>query len=257
MMTMPSTTSTTPVARFRVLGVALLANTAAMRAHSRVNTTHSPPDAPVRRTADHEVGDCTGEGGESHDEHAGAHSRLELIAQHAGEDEQHHHAAARTDESADEADEHAAHQRLDSPLFGADALHGFLGGHDRAQDKLDAQQEGHEHREAAHGGRGHLAGHPAAHHREGKHAGHHDQAVSDIQVLIFMVGVGGHRTGQHIGGKGNAHRHIGVHVQKGDEHGADDRRRAHAGKAGAKAGPHAGKKVTRTGNNTFISCILL
>ena len=41
MMTMPSTTSTTPVARFRVLGAALLANTAAMRAHSRVNTTHS------------------------------------------------------------------------------------------------------------------------------------------------------------------------------------------------------------------------
>ena len=38
MMTMPSTTSTTPVARFRVLGVALLANTAAMRAHSRVNS---------------------------------------------------------------------------------------------------------------------------------------------------------------------------------------------------------------------------
>ena len=33
--------------------------------------------------------------------------------------------------------------------------------------------------------------------------------------------------------------------------------RAHDGKAGAKAGPHAGKKVTRTGNNTFISCILL
>ena len=40
-MTTPSTTSTTPVARFRVLGAALLANTAAMRAHSRVNTTHS------------------------------------------------------------------------------------------------------------------------------------------------------------------------------------------------------------------------
>ena len=33
--------STIPVARFRVLGSALLANTAAMRAHSRVNTTHS------------------------------------------------------------------------------------------------------------------------------------------------------------------------------------------------------------------------
>ncbi len=54
-----------------------------------------------------------------------------------------------------------------------------------------------------------------------------------------------------------AHCHIGVHVQEGDEHGADDCRRAHTGKAGAKAGPHAGKKVTRTVNNTFILCVLI
>ena len=57
-----------------------------------------------------------------------------------------------------------------------------------------------------------------------------------------MVGIGRHRAGQHIRGKGNAHRHVGVHVQKGDQHGADDRRSAHTGKAGAKAGTHAGKK---------------
>ena len=37
MITMPSTTRTMPVARFRVLASALLAKTAAMRAHSRVN----------------------------------------------------------------------------------------------------------------------------------------------------------------------------------------------------------------------------
>ena len=47
---------------------------------------------------------------------------------------------------------------------------------------------------------------------------------------------------KHIREKSNAHSHAGVHVQKGDQHGADDRRRAHTGKAGAKAGPHAGKK---------------
>ena len=35
----PSTTRITPVARFRVFGVALLANTAAILAHSRVNRT--------------------------------------------------------------------------------------------------------------------------------------------------------------------------------------------------------------------------
>ena len=39
MTTMPNTTRTMPVARFRVLASALLAKTAAMRAHSRVNRT--------------------------------------------------------------------------------------------------------------------------------------------------------------------------------------------------------------------------
>ena len=38
-----------------------------------------------------------------------------------------------------------------SPLLGADALHGLLGGHDRPHDELDAQQQRHKHREAAHG----------------------------------------------------------------------------------------------------------
>ena len=62
-----------------------------------------------------------------------------------------------------------------------------------------------------------------------------------------MVGIGRDGTGQHIRRKGDAHRHVGVHVQESDEHGADDRRRAHAGKAGAKAGPHAGKKGDQNG----------
>ena len=57
-----------------------------------------------------------------------------------------------------------------------------------------------------------------------------------------MVGVSRDRAGQHVRRQGDAHRHIGVHVQKGDEHGGDHRCCAHAGKAGAKAGPHAGKK---------------
>ena len=57
-----------------------------------------------------------------------------------------------------------------------------------------------------------------------------------------MIGVGRNSAGQHVRGKGNAHRHIRIHVQKGDEHGADDRRRAHACKAGAEACAHTGKK---------------
>ena len=62
-----------------------------------------------------------------------------------------------------------------------------------------------------------------------------------------MVGVGRDSAGQHVRRQGDAHRHVGVHVQESDEHGADDRRRAHAGKAGAKAGPHAGKKGDQNG----------
>ena len=41
-ITIPSTTSTIPVARFNVFGSALLANKAAMRAQINVNITHSP-----------------------------------------------------------------------------------------------------------------------------------------------------------------------------------------------------------------------
>ena len=41
MTAMPSTTSTAPVARLRVLGVALLANRAAILAHMKVNSTQS------------------------------------------------------------------------------------------------------------------------------------------------------------------------------------------------------------------------
>ena len=46
---------------------------------------------------------------------------------------------------------------------------------------------------------------------------------------------GGDGAGQHVAGQGDAHGHVGIHVQEGDEHGADDRRRAHAGKARSQA----------------------
>ena len=63
MMTMPSTTSTTPVARFRSWGS--LVGKHGRNAGPQQGEHHTQhPDAPVRRTADHEVGDCTGEGGE-------------------------------------------------------------------------------------------------------------------------------------------------------------------------------------------------
>ena len=42
MITIPNTTRMIPVARFNVLGAALLAKTAAIRAQRKVNRTHSP-----------------------------------------------------------------------------------------------------------------------------------------------------------------------------------------------------------------------
>lgn len=196
----------------------------------------------LRHTADGEVGHRTRQRREGHDEHAGAYGGLQLIPQHAGQDQQHHHAAAGAHKAADKADHDAADHRLDRPLFGGDLRHGLLGGHDRAHDEFDAQQECHEHGEAAHGRRRQQAGGIAAHHREGQHARHHDKAVLHIQIFVLMIGVGRDGAGQHVGGQGDAHRHIGLDAQKRNQHGADDRGGAHSGKAGAEARAHTREK---------------
>ena len=188
------------------------------------------------------MGHGTGESSEGHNEYAGAHGGLQLVAQDAGEDEEHHHAAARANKAADKANEAAADQGLDGPLFRGDTFHSLLGGHHRSHNELNAQQERHKHGEAAHGLGRQQTRHVAAHHRKGQHGKHHNDPVFDIQVFVLPIGIGGHGTGQHIGGQGNAHGHIGVHVQKGDQHGADDCRGAEAGKAGAQTCPHTGKK---------------
>ena len=203
------------------------------------------------------MGDRAGQGGEGHNEHAGAHGSLELVAQDTGQDEQHHHTAAGTDKAADHPDDHTADDRLEGTLLSRDPLHGFFGGHNGLDDEFNAQQECHKHREAAHGGGRHQACHPAAHHGEQQHAGHHNQAVFDIQVFVFVVGVGRHRTGQHIRGKGNADRHVGVHPQEGDEHRADDSGGAHARKAGAQARAHPGKKGNDDGKQQVHLILLL
>ena len=196
----------------------------------------------IGRAADGHVGGRAGEGGKGHNEYAGANGGLQFVPQHAGKHQQHHHAAARAHEATDEANDDTADHRLDGTLFGGDTQHGLLGGHNGTDDELDAQQERHDHGEASHGAGGHQAGDVAACHGEQKHGDHHNDAVPDIQVLVFAVGVGGDGAGQHVGGQSDAYRHVGVHAQKCDEHGTDDRRGAHARKAGAEARAHAGEK---------------
>ena len=61
--------------------------------------------------------------------------------------------------------------------------------HDGADDEFDAQQERHEHGEIAHRVRRDKARREAPDHGENQHARHHNQAVFDIEISVFVVGV--------------------------------------------------------------------
>lgn len=68
----------------------------------------------------------------------------------------------------------------------------------RPYDKSDSRQERHEHGKIAQGGGRNQTGDIAADYGEQKYACHHDQAISDIQILIFSIGVGGYGAGQYV-----------------------------------------------------------
>ena len=74
-----------------------------------------------------------------HDKDAGADRCFQFVAKNRCQDQKHHHAAAGTDKAADKSDHHTADDRLDRTFFGRNALHGFLGGHDRTHDKFDTE----------------------------------------------------------------------------------------------------------------------
>ena len=168
------------------------------RPEERENDAQHPCER-IRQSPDGKVGNGAGQGGEGHDENARADGRFQLVAHHAREDEQHHHAAARADEAADHADHRAADERLHRALFRVRLRHRFLRGHHGAQDELDAQQERHEDGEAAHRRRGDEACRVAADDGEEQHARHHDESVFDVEILVFVVGVGRDGAREHIG----------------------------------------------------------
>ena len=200
------------------------------------------PHKRIRHAADGEVRDCTGQRGERHDKYASADCGFQFVAEHGGQNQQHHHAAAGTDKTADKPDQHTADDGLHGTLVRRYAHHCLFGGHNRTDDEFDAEQEGHKYGKASHCPRGQQAGDVTADHGERKHADHHQQAVFYIQIFVFTVGVGGHSARQYVGRQGNADRHVRVHVQEGDEHGADDGGSTHARKAGAESGTHACEK---------------
>ena len=189
------------------------------------------------------MADRTGKCGESHDEYAGSDCGLQFVAKDACEDEQHHHAAACADKSADEADHEAADNGLDESSVRICTCHGLFGGHDRFYDKLDSKKQGHEYREVSHGLVGHKACNKASEQGHTQHGDHHDDTVADIKILIFSIRVGADGAGKDIACKGDAYGFVGRHVKKCDQHGADDRCCAHSGESGSKSCAGSGQKA--------------
>ena len=66
-----------------------------------------------------------------------------------------------------------AGHRLENRFRGLTASTRLLGGHHRPDEELDAQEEGHKYREAAHGRVGEKAGDPASHQGEQENYSHH------------------------------------------------------------------------------------
>ena len=99
----------------------------------------------IRSAAYREVADGSGQSCRAHDEHACPDGCLELVPEHGGQDEKHHHSAARADEPADEAYNRAADDRANGFLLRGRALESLFRLDDRLYDELDAEQESHEH----------------------------------------------------------------------------------------------------------------
>ena len=107
-------------------------------------------------------------------------------------------------------------------------------GDDRLYNEFDAQQKRHKDRKVPHRRLWYDACHEAPDQREAQNGDHHDQAVSDIEILIFPIGIGRDGAGQYVARQRDTHREIWVHVQKGDEHGADHGGGAHSRKSRSK-----------------------
>lgn len=133
------------------------------------------------------------------------------------------------------------------PLPGTDRIHRLLGGHHRPDEELDAQEEGHKYREAAHGRVGEKAGDPASHQGEQENYSHHHKAVFNVQVFVFVIDISADRAGEHVAGQGDPHRLIGRQIQERDEHGGNDGRSAHTRKAGPQAGADPGHEADEKG----------
>lgn len=139
-----------------------------------------------------------GKRGKSHDKYARADRGFQLIAEHCGEDKQHHHAAACADESADKPDYRSADNGLYRTLFRRDFFHRLFCRHDWADDEFYSEQECHYDREAAHRCRREQAREIAADDCEREDGRHHNESVFYIEVLFLAVCIRRDGAREHI-----------------------------------------------------------
>ena len=163
--------------------------------------------------------------GKGHDENARTDRSLEVIPKHARQHKEKHHTAARADKSADKADEHTANEGLDKLLLRALLRHRLFRRHNGLQNEFYTEKKRHENGERAHRGRRNKCGNKTADHRENENGSEHDKPVFDIQILIFSVCIRGNGRGEHVGGKRDTDRLVGVKAEERNEHRRDDSRR--------------------------------
>ena len=122
-----------------------------------------------------------------HDENACADCGFQLVPEHAGQNQKHHHTAARADESANKADDYATENGLEkldpTPLL----LVELLGRHNGLENKFNAEYGRHDEREGAHGILRNVRSDITAEYRKDQNRHQHDFAVFEIQIIVFSV----------------------------------------------------------------------
>ena len=85
------------------------------------------------------MAECSGQGGESHNENTGSDCRFQFVAQNGCQDQKHHHSASGTDKATDASDDSSADDGLDDPFFGIGGSHRFFGCHNGFYDEFNTE----------------------------------------------------------------------------------------------------------------------
>ena len=198
-------------------------------------------------STDHKMASGTCQSSKCHNKDTCSNSCFQFVSENTCEQQKHHHSAACTDKSAYKTNDSAAENGLNQPLFRADQSHSFFSSHNRTNNKLDTEQQGHDGRKTAHCGIRNFTCNKTSDKCKYQNGNHHDKTVFDIQIFIFSISISTDSTGKNIAGKGNADSFISRYPQKCNEHRTYYGGSTHSGKSGSKTCSHTGKKT----NNDF------